>query len=185
MFPSLMAYFIIPAYTLLFVSQTDWFSLNLSVIGNQNGASQAFLLLGILIGAYYHIVLGRVISALPSPKRARRLLTASLLLLIFAVSTPYLPSRFPVRSLLHVVAAFTAATLLLACLYLVVWQLSAGQPHFAIYRLLLLSLTIICAILLILVGIVSTALEVVFLLGSTTMVEKLYARCFPRRARHG
>ena len=44
------AYVIIPVYTLLFVSGTNWMTLNLSVIGNRPERQAAFLGLGLILG---------------------------------------------------------------------------------------------------------------------------------------
>lgn len=59
------AYVIIPVYTLLFVSGTNWMTLNLSVIGNRPERQAAFLGLGLILGFYYHWVLERLLTLLP------------------------------------------------------------------------------------------------------------------------
>ena len=59
---SLTAYAVIPLYTIMFVSGTNWFTSNLSVIGSFPDRRAAFLFLGITIGLYYLIVLRRLLS---------------------------------------------------------------------------------------------------------------------------
>ena len=85
------AYVIIPVYTLLFVSGTNWMTLNLSVIGNRPERQAAFLGLGLILGFYYHWVLERLLTLLPGKRWEHRILHAALFLLILAVATPYLP----------------------------------------------------------------------------------------------
>lgn len=175
MLSSLIAYFIIPSYTLLFVSSTNWFTLNLSVLGSRPESSLNFLLLGLLIGLYYRTMLGRILARLPYPKVPLFLLNGALVLLFFAVSTPYLPARFPMRSFLHVVFAFIASMLLLACMLLTVKRLAWVNPRLShICMNFLINLILICAALFIITGIINTAMEVIFLLSTTIMTQLIY-----------
>ena len=168
---------IIPLYTILFAWGTDWFTLNFSVLGNLATRKNAFLIWGIIVGAYFYFTLKRIIRRLPRNTKESILLSADLVLLTLAVTTPYLPDVKPFRSLLHVFFAFTASVLLLACLYLVVWKLYCMKR--SIYRPYLTCLNIITILsiaLLILAGIVSTALEVFFTISCTLLLRRLYLR---------
>ena len=51
---NLIAYIIIPAYTILFVKGYGWFTTNFSVIGNYLHRKDAFVLWGVLVGAYFY-----------------------------------------------------------------------------------------------------------------------------------
>lgn len=179
---SLTAYVIIPIYTILFVSGTNWFTSNLSVIGNWPTRQTAFFLLGLIIGLYYRCILERLLSHLPHHKRESFLLHGAFVLLLLAVTTPYLPSRVPFQSFLHVVFAFVASLLLLLCLYLTLWKLSTlsqtVRTFLRPYRRLLILITFISALLLLIAGIISTALELFFILSTTLLLQKLY-RQFP------
>lgn len=177
----LTAYIIIPLYTLLFVGGTNWFTTNLSVIGSASRRQIAFFILGVLIGSYYHIVLGRLARLLPPHRLGKLIAHLALLLLLLAVATPYLPSRFPLEALLHTMFAFTASLLLLVSLYLTIWQLSRLSPAFKKrmrhYRRGLLIITMISGFLLLIAGMITTALELFFVITTTIMVQRLYHCC--------
>lgn len=174
----LTAYVIIPIYTFLFVNGTNWFTSNLSVIGSDEGRQTAFFMLGVIIGLYYHTVLERLLKYLPHRRLEHSLLHLALFLLILAVATPYLPDSFPFEAFLHIACAFVASIILLLCLYLTVWRLSRlsaqTNRHLRPYRIMLIFITIISAALLIAAGIISTALEIFFVIATTLMVQKLY-----------
>ena len=125
---SCIAYAVIPVYTLLFVSGTNWFTSNLSVIGSLPTRRAAFFLLGVIIGLYYYEALKKLLVYLPHPILEHRLLVTALLLLLLAVTTPYLPESVPLQAFLHVVFAFVSSVLLALCLYLILWRLSALSP---------------------------------------------------------
>ena len=99
---SLTAYAVIPIYTILFVSGTNWLTSNLSVIGNWPDRQVSFFLLGLIIGLYYHCILKRLLSHLPHHLWESVLLHTALILLFLAISTPYLPAQVPLQSFLHV-----------------------------------------------------------------------------------
>lgn len=178
MFLSVTAYIIIPAYTLLFASGTDWFASNLSVIGNWPDRRLAFAGLGLVIGIYFHMVLNRLMVHLPRHGKESLLLNAAFLLLVMAVATPYLPRQVPFQAFLHVVFAFLSAVSLLFCLYRILWLLSAtsGDARRLLkpYRITLLLITLFSGCLLLSAGIVSSALEIFFILTATIMVQRLY-----------
>ncbi len=177
---AITAYILIPIYTLLFVGGSDWISSNISVIGNIPGRQIAFLGLGILIGLYYRIVLGRLLGHLPRHKKESRILRLSLLFLLLSIITPYLPAQVPLPSLLHVLFASVSSALLIACLFCLIWRLSAlsGDARWLLrpYRFLFPAVLCICALLLFLAGIVSSAMEVFFIIATTVMVQRLYRR---------
>lgn len=174
---NLTAYFIIPVYTILFAWGTDLFRLNFSVLGSLANRKNAFLLWGIIVGIYFYHVLKRIIKGSPFKRLESVISTCSLLLLAFAVTTPYLPEIRPFQSFLHVIFAFTASVLLLGCLYLVVWKLSRmDKKTYGIYLILLNLITVISAMLLLLAGIVSSALEIFFTVSCTLLLIRLYRR---------
>ncbi len=181
------AYFIIPIYTLLFVSDTDWFAANLSVIGNWPDRRFAFMGLGLIIGLYFHTVLRRLTAYLPRHEQEDRLAHGALLLLLLAVATPYLPERMPFKSFLHIVFAFLASMFLLFCLYRLIWRLASlsGEMRLALrpYKALLLAITAMSALLLSLAGIISSLLEVFFIISATILTQRLY-RQFTYSFRH-
>ena len=175
---SWIAYGVIPIYTLLFVRGTNWFTSNLSVIGSRPTRRTAFFFLGAIIGIYYYDVLKKLLIYLPRHIWENRLLSAALFLLLLAVTIPYLPDSVPLQAFLHVAFAFLASILLALCLFVVLWRLSALSPsarHFLRpYRISMVGITIISAVLLAMAGIISSALEIFFIIATTILVQKLY-----------
>lgn len=176
MFLSFLSYIAIPIYTFLFVKGYGWFTTNFSVIGNLH-RKDAFVIWGILIGFYFYRVLREIVRHMKEKPRGTALIPLSLVLLFCAVTTPYLPELFPFKSFLHIVFAFLAAVCLLLCLYLIVWKLYRTdklcyRPFFAA----LIGITAGSALLLVLVGIVSSALELFFTLTSVILARRLLGK---------
>lgn len=169
-----IAYLLIPAYTVWFVQGSNWFTTNFSVIGNTIGRQEEFVLWGLMVGIYFFYSLRIIIKQMPNKMRGIWLIPLSLLLLTCAITTPYLPEEFPFKSFLHIIFAFLAAVCLMICLYLIVWQLYRLSPNsYRFYLGALIGITIISAILLVVAGIVSSALEIFFTISSVILVRRL------------
>lgn len=177
---SCLAYAVIPVYTLLFVKGTNWLTSNLSVIGSWPTRRTAFFFLGLLIGLYYYMVLKRLLRYLPRRGLETCILRLGLVLLLLAVVTPYLPDSVPFQAFLHVIFAFSASILLVLCLYLILWRLSALSSGagrlLRPYRVSMVIITIVSACLLVMAGIISSALEIFFIIATTILVQRLYVR---------
>lgn len=174
---TITAYFIIPIYTILFAWGTDWFSLNFSVLGNISSRKNLFLLWGIIIGTYFYYILKRIISGLPRNRKETVMSITALLLLVLAVITPYLPDSQPLHAVFHVILSFLASISLLICLYMIVWKLYCmNQEVYRPYLHCLLVITVLSAFLFFLTGIVSTVLEIFFILSCTFLLQRLYRR---------
>lgn len=174
---SLTAYVIIPLYTLLFAWGTDWFTMNFSVLGNISGRKNLFLLWGIIVGTYFYCVLKRIILNLPRNEKEKAFSMAALLFLALGVLTPYLPESQPLQSVLHVVLSFMASFSLLICLYMVIWKLYCmNQEDYRPYLICMIGITMMSAVLLIISGIVSTALEIFFILSCSALLQRLYSK---------
>ncbi|EXG85738.1 MULTISPECIES: hypothetical protein [Lacrimispora] len=174
---TITAYFIIPIYTILFAWGTDWFTLNFSVLGNLSSRKNLFLLWGIIIGTYFYYILKRIISGLPRNRKETVMSITALLLLVLAVITPYLPDSQPLHAVFHVILSFLASISLLICLYMIVWKLYCmNQEVYRPYLHCLLVITVLSAFLFFLTGIVSTVLEIFFILSSTFLLQRLYRR---------
>ncbi len=175
MFISIIAYFFIPAYTIFFVEGSDWFTTNFSVIGNLAGRQGEFVLWGLCVGLYFFWILRRIVSLMKKRPIGTWLIPLSLLLLTFAITTPYLPESLPFKSFLHSVFAFLAAVCLICCLYLITASLCRQDVHtYRRYLVGLLLLTLISGALLWLAGIVSSALEIFFTISTVILVKRLY-----------
>lgn len=179
MLSAFIAYGVIPVYTLLFAGGSDWFTSNLSVIGSRPGRRGAFFFLGIVIGLYYLLILRRLLSRLPRHMTETLLLYMAFALLVFAVSTPYLPDSVPLQAFLHVVSAFSASVLLTLCLCLTLRRLSSlsrsAFSRLRPYRLSMGVIIVVCAFLLLLAGIISSALEIYFIITTTILTQRMYA----------
>lgn len=177
MFPELAAYLIIPAYTILFAADSNWFTANFSVLGNQIGQEKRFALWGLLVGGYFYRCLRKIIGCMEKPLRGAWLVPTALLLLVFAVTTPYLPETLPRQSFLHVVFAFCAAVCLIVVLFLIVWKLK--QEDARTYAPFLGGLWGIAGgslFLLALAGMISSALEIFFTISASVLVCRLYRK---------
>ena len=174
---SITAYIIIPVFTVLFAWGTNWFTLNFSVLGSLTDRKNLFLLWGIIVGTYFYYVLKRIIRTLPRNKKETVFTTSALLLLALAVITPYLPDSQPFHAVLHVFLSFAASISLLISLYLVIWKLYCmNQAAYRSYFMSLLIITAVCVALFFLTGIVSSALEIFFVLSDTFLLHKLYLK---------
>ena len=143
------AYVLIPVYTFLFAINSDWFRTNFSVLGNIAGRKEAFVLWGLIVGIYFFFILRRIIRHMPRKPTASWLVYLALVLLDFAVTTPYLPEQMPLKASLHIVFAFLAAACLTICLFFIVLRLyqTAEPKNKTIYRLYLAGLAAIVLIL--------------------------------------
>lgn len=181
---SITAYFIIPIYTLLFAWKTDWFTMNFSVLGNLSSRKNMFLLWGIIVGFYFYYVLKNIIKGLPRNKKEKAVSKTALFFLCLAVLTPYLPDAHPFPAVLHVIFSFLASIFLIICLYMIIWKLYCMNQE--VYRNFLVCLNVITSmsfLLFTLAGIVSTALEVFFVLSSTILLQRLYLKVTARKKR--
>lgn len=187
MFLSFITYILIPAYTILFVQGSNWFTTNFSVIGNLIGRQEEFVLWGLIVGIYFFWCLRRIVRLMPERPRGTWLVPTSLVLLTFAITTPYLPEELPLKSFLHIIFAFVAAVCLMICLYLIVWKLYQREEEtYRPYLMGLTGITLCSAFLLMLVGIVSSALEIFFTISTVVMVYQLYRKlCVSSSSAHG
>lgn len=182
MFISIIAYFFIPAYTIFFVEGSDWFTTNFSVIGNLAGRQGEFVLWGLCVGIYFFWCLRKIVSCMEKRPKGMWLIPLSLVLLTFAITTPYLPEALPFKSFLHIVFAFMAAVCLMCSLYLIVIALCRQNASaYRRYLMGLIVITLVSGALLWLAGIVSSALEIFFTISTVILVKRLYERT--RRSR--
>lgn len=180
----LAAYVVIPVFTILFALDSNLFTSNFSVIGSQIGRQEEFVLWGLIVGIYFFWCLQRISSyaAFQSRRKPKGMWLAplALMLLAFAITTPYLPKRFPLAALLHVSFAFLSAVCLALDILLTVWSLYRRDKKR--YRPFLIGLTgiVLCSLaLLLMCGIVSSALEIFFTISSAVLVQRLYEAVCP------
>ncbi len=177
MFLNFFAYFLIPLYTIWFVEGTNWFTTNFSVLGNTIRRSEEFVLWGLIVGIYFFWCLRKIVKRMKPKPKGVFLIPTSLVLLTCALTTPYLPEELPLKSFLHIIFAFVAAVCLMLCLYLILWQLyRVNKTVFRPYLIILIGITLFSAFLLVLAGIVSSALEIFFTISTVILVRRLYKR---------
>lgn len=179
MLQNVLAYVIIPVYTVLFARDTDLFTTNFSVIGSTNGRQNAFFLWGILVGWYFFRELKGILPLVPNSGREHRVTITACVLLALAVSTPYLPDRLPFQAAFHVVCAFSSSVLLLSCMYSLILKLYRRDR--SSYRPYLTGISVtacLSAILLFAAGIVSSALEIFFTISCTILIRRLHRKLY-------
>ncbi len=173
-FLDLAAYLFLPGMSLLFVRGSNWLTTNLSVLGNDSGRQNAFVFWGLFVGIYFFILLKKIAGHLPAPPRGTVFIPLSLLLLTCALTTPYLPKQFPFRSFLHVLFAFLSAVCLALFVALLVFSLYRRQPdRFFLYPVGLSSILSGCILLFLAAGIISSALEIFFVLSLSLLCRTL------------
>ena len=173
----LYACFVIPAYTLLFAGQ-DWFHTNFSVLAVKGETYYyGVLLWGLIVGGYFLAVMLSLTASVQNV-RLYRLISGLVVLacacLLYGLVIPYLPSLSPRHARLHVRLVFCACVLMMAALLAVL--LACWRREKRKYLPLLLCWSGIAAVsvlLLLLVGKVSSGLEVFFTLSSAFLVRSL------------
>lgn len=176
----LFAFYLLPAYTLLFAGSITWFGTNFSVIAvTGEDHYRGFFLWGVMAGGYFLFVLLDVCRALPGFRFGLLLgVLAALATLCLgaALFVPYLPRLAPRWADLHVVLAFSACALLMAALLavtLVLRRSGNGGGLLPAWWGIVLG----CAVLFLLCGIISSALEIFFILSAAHLARCLWRRC--------
>lgn len=171
----LFACFLIPLYTLLFTHDTRWFTTNFSVIAAARDQRHGFFLWGMLVVVYLLCVLLPVMAALPRPLWPRLCLLGGFLLLLSAVVLPYTPDELPKIADLHVICAFTASCLLVLSLFLLLLQKARQNRQRYWDCMKWLGVTVLLSLVLFaMVGIISSALEIFFVLSTTLLARRLW-----------
>ncbi len=175
MFLWFTGYILIPVSTVLFALDSNWFTTNFSVIGNQIGRNEEFVLWGLIVGIYFFECLRQICTHMERRQKGLWMIPVSLVLLVAAITTPYLPDQLPLKAFLHVVFAFMSAVCLMLSLLLIVWGLyRQNQKKYRPYLISLAGIALVSVILLWLAGIVSSALEIFFTITSAILVQRLY-----------
>ncbi|MCC8027504.1 MAG: hypothetical protein LIP16_19635 [Clostridium sp.] len=173
----ILAYFIIPVYTVLFTRGYNWFTTNFSVIGNIFDRKLAFFVWGMIVGGYFYMIYRRVKSLVRMKPACACLMPSALALLFCAITTPYLPDELPLKSFLHIVFAFISTVLLVLFLLAAVRGQRMVHPgEYGGYLAGLAAIVGVSAVLLVLAGIVSSALEIFITLTTVIFSERLTAK---------
>ena len=173
------ACFLIPAYTLLFAGSVQWFGTNFSVIAVTGPDHyRGFVYWGILAGGYFFVMLNRLAFRLPrrGERAGTRLLTVcAVLSLAYAVAIPYLPEYFPKYAALHVfLAALACVLLMLALLATLLALRQAGPDRWARPLRAWGLIVLVCAVLFLIPGMVTSALEVFFTISAALLARGIW-----------
>lgn len=154
--------YIIPLFTIVFACADGWVSSNFSVIAYANNKQILFLLWGFLTAGYFNAYIWYLFRRVNyEGKLGIALLQAATLSLIFAVTTPYLPDMFPEQAKFHIIFAFIAPLLLLGSIFCFhVYLERMNKAKFKRARLELAIMVVVSFAMLMLVGFVSSLLEI-------------------------
>ena len=199
----IIANWMIPLATVLFPLGTDWFFSNFSLVGSGDRRME-FILWGCFVGLYFSWAARRVLntaeqakatgtntsaqpkiigadataqaevmSADPHLKATRRLLWVSGILFVIALATPYRPQRQPLISQVHVGSAAMTGVCFMVCVMVLSYYVKkdGGRGH---YLPVTLTVMACCAVTFCILGIVSSALEVYFVVGCAAVLYQMH-----------
>lgn len=173
----LYACFLIPAYTLLFAGGKHWLDTNFSVLALLGtGQFWGFVLWGTLLAAYFLVMLTLICRTLEGCTWVVCAGTLACLCLAGAMLLPYLPEHFPKAAQAHILLAFSACVLLMLALLMILIRCCRISRK---YRELIWVWAAIAAgsgILLGTVGMVSSALEIWFVITTALLIRSLWLR---------
>ena len=199
----IIANWMIPLATVLFPLGTDWFFSNFSLVGSGDRRME-FILWGCFVGLYFSWAARRVLntaeqakatgtntsaqpkiigadataqaevmSADPHFKATRRLLWVSGILFVIALATPYRPQRQPLISQVHVGSAAMTGVCFMVCVMVLSYYVKkdGGRGN---YLPVTLTVMACCAVTFCILGIVSSALEVYFVVGCAAVLYQMH-----------
>ena len=173
----LMAYVILPVYTVLFAHGYNWITENFTVLANWFDRKAAFVGWALLVGIYFAVALGRLIQWLRAGRWAKVLLVLDLASLAVAVCLPYLPKEFPSEAELHVGFSFLTAILLGVQLLWITGRFCyLRKGGWIRYYGVLAVICLLGVILVRSIGHVSSLVEVFFSIATVLFSHRLY-RC--------
>lgn len=188
----IIANWMIPLATVLFPLGTDWFFSNFSLVGSGDRRME-FILWGCFVGLYFSWAARRVLntaeqakatgaditaqaevmSADPHLKATQRLLWVSGILFVIALATPYRPQRQPLISQVHVGSAAMTGVCFMVCVMVLSYYVKkdGGRGN---YLPVTLTVMACCAVTFCILGIVSSALEVYFVVGCAAVLYQMH-----------
>ena len=188
----IIANWMIPLATVLFPLGTDWFFSNFSLVGSGDRRME-FILWGCFVGLYFSWAARRVLntaeqakatgaditaqaevmSADPHLKATQRLLWVSGILFVIALATPYRPQKQPLISQVHVGSAAMTGVCFMVCVTVLSYYVKkdGGRGN---YLPVTLTVMACCAVTFCILGIVSSALEVYFVVGWAGGVDPMH-----------
>lgn len=152
--------YIIPLFTIIFACADGWLTSNFSAISYTKDRQLLFLILGFLLAWFFNSYIWYLFKKTNyKGKLGISLLQAATLSLILAVLTPYLPGTQQAK--IHFIFAFCSPLLLLLSILCFQVHLEGmNKDKFKRARFELTIIVLVSFILLILVGFVSSLLEI-------------------------
>lgn len=175
---NLYSCYLLPAYTLLFAGGGGWFRTNFSVLA-VSGAEYywSFLLWGLVTAIYFGAILVQLTNGLSVKRRwsVLALMGGALVSLILGIPLPYLPDRFPELSKMHIFLCFTTGVWLMAALLVIILGQRQRNRVCGTFMLCRWWYTAVgSGILFSISGMVSSAMEIYFVLSAAFLCRRLY-----------
>jgi hypothetical protein len=174
----IFSYIFVPLSTLYLARGTDLFATNFSSISISRSRQAEFLLWCLLTGGYFFVSLKRILQGAGRSFPVRMeagILSACAWTAGLFVLLPYLPSRFPLLSALHVLSALTASLAFFFCLLTLSVKVYLQRPGQGRPLLILLILTAsFCCAALIATGIINTAMEICLVIAACVLIRRFF-----------
>lgn len=158
------ALIIIPLHSFGLASNASWTHYSLSYIANYLDAQGSFILWGIITGSFFFLFLLYLLKITHCDKKSiQRLNAVAYLLLLFSITTPYLPDILPFKSFLHIVFSFLSPVLMMLSIYIFIFTLmNKDRVTFRKAMIGLNMIVFISTLILFVCGIINSLLEVFF-----------------------
>ncbi len=171
------AYVVIPVSTVLFAQDSNWFTMNFSILGNQEGWEDKFTLWGLMIGIYFYCCMRQILVKTPHKSSIFPYVILALILHVLALTTPYLPKELPFQASLHVIFSFSSAVVLMLCLLAILIFLYPANPAaYQPYVAALIGIALVSLCLLAIAGMISSAMEIFFIITTGILMYQLQKR---------
>lgn len=178
----LYSFFLLPTYTLLFSDCVTWFSGNFSVRAVSGlDCYRGLLVLGVLLSVYYGLLLGSLALKLPGPDLRGAeflLLGMALASLLLGLPVPYLPETYPHLAQLHSILTFSASFWLMAALLFLLLAFRREDKKCDLLFGGWCVIASVSAVLFFLLGKISGALEIFFVLSTVWLTRRLWLQRF-------
>ena len=156
--------FIVPIHTILLASNASWLKVSLSVVGYELDRQTSFVIWGVVTGFLFLVYLNLIYKTTRFENRAlKRLNFIAFILMVFAVTTPYLPELFPLKAFLDIVFAVLSPVCMIISLGIFIFTYMRKEKrifHKMVRGYLFIIIT--STLILFLSGIVNSLLEVFF-----------------------
>lgn len=154
--------YVIPIFTIIIASKLSWTESNLSIIGNYYDSQKELFIWGILVAFFILFFMHNIFDRISYKDLLSEVfLYGVCLLILLAVTTPYLPDQFPVKSKFHEGFAFFIPIAFSFLIFRFLRFLhNMDKKYFMIFWIYLLIIVIISILMLSRHGYVTSLLEI-------------------------